>query len=178
MGVYATRPRSFSAPAGIASGTGSSDSMEPTAHRTSALATNSGTGAMKTRPAPAAVAATTPTTTVTWRAPGHESCRARRTTGVSAIEARKAATTSEGNGGRPTRGSATFSAAKTETTKNAWPSHGRGWTSARYHGSKVARSASATRSAKNGALSERSVVAAQYAGSTNKSRPWKRVWIV
>jgi hypothetical protein len=54
-----------------------------------------------------------------------------------------------------------LSAAKTATKKTTWPTHGRGRTSAAYHGSKVVRSARSARKARKGAFTEVRVVAAQ-----------------
>jgi len=73
---------------------------------------------------------------------------------VIAVEATNALARSAPKGGSPTSGSATLSAAKIDTTKKTYPSHGRGCTTARYHGSKVARIASATSSPKKTAFSE------------------------
>src|SRR5436309_15562929 len=153
-------------------GSASMASRSNTSHMIAARAMKSGAGGIHARPTAASVAATTPSAIVTRSAAVHVRPPARRTTGVIAVEATNALARSAPKGGSPTSGSATLSAAKIDTTKKTYPSHGRGWTTARYHGSKVARSARVTSNARNAAFREVSVVAAQYAGSTKRSRPW------
>ena len=63
-------------------------------------------------------------------------------------------------GRRPTRGRATLSAAKIENASSAWPSHGRGPTSRRYHGSTAVKSAPPATATRKKTLREPSVVAA------------------
>src|SRR5881409_1908762 len=168
MGVYAIRPRALSSSALMGLGASSSASVLNTSHAITARARKSGAGGIAARPSATIVAATTPTATVARNAAGQGRRWPRRTAGVSATDARNALAMSDGNGGTPTSGSATLSDAKIDTTKKTYPSHGRGWTTARYHGSKVARSARVTSNARNAAFREVSVVAAQYAASTKR----------
>src|SRR3989441_5286870 len=154
MGVYAIRPRALSSSAPMGSGASSGASVLTTSHAITARARKSGAGGIAARPSATMVAATTPTATVVRNAAGQGRRWPRRTAGVSATDARNALAMSDGNGGTPTSGSATLSDAKIDTTKKTYPSHGRGCTTARYHGSKVARIASATSSPKKTAFSE------------------------
>ena len=77
----------------------------------------SGAGGIHARPTAASAIATTPSATVTRNAATHVRPPARRTTGVIASEATNALAMSAQNGGSPTSGSATLSAAKIDTTK-------------------------------------------------------------
>src|SRR5262249_22243448 len=121
----------------------------------------SGAGGIHARPTADSAAATTPSATVTLSAARHVRPPARRMTGVIASEATNALAIKAPNGGSPTSGSATLSAAKIETTKKTYPSHGRGCTITRYHGSNGARGASTVSSTRKTTLSDVKVLLAQ-----------------
>ena len=82
-----------------------------------ARAMKSGAGGIQARPTADSAAAAMPSATVTRSAPVHVRPPARRTTGVIPSEATNALAMSAPNGGSPTSGNATFSAAKIDTTK-------------------------------------------------------------
>src|SRR2546422_588686 len=141
-------------------GSASMASRFMTSHMIAARAMKRGAGGIHARPTAASVAATTPIARVTRSAARQVRPLARRTTGVTATEAANALARSETYGGRPTSGSATLSAAKIDTARRMYPSHGRGCTIARYHGSKVARSAITTSNTRKNAFSDVSVALA------------------
>src|SRR5207249_2018805 len=138
----------------------------------------SGTGGSQARSRYATQAITSATSALipTLRRHGHRCFR--HSAGTSAMTASHALTMSAQRGGTPTSGSATSSAPKTHTKKKTPPTHGRGCTTARYHGSNVASSTSPNSTRKNTALRDVSVVLAQYAGSRKSRMPWQSDWIV
>ena len=102
----------------------------------------------------------------------HGHFRATQSAGASAMTPAPALTMSAKRGGKPTSGSATSSAPKTQMKKKTAPAHGRGWTIARNHGSNVASKARPASTRKNMTLRDVSVVLAQYTGSRKRRMPW------
>ena len=140
--------------------TGSTGSRSRTSRASVGRTRLSGAGGIAGRSAHAARTATAATaaarTAAARQTPARWKCVGRSPRAASA-----ALPTTAAAGGTPTSGSATLSPAKSEKPKKASPSHGRGWTTARYQGSTVVRRAAADRTTKKATVIPSSVVLAK-----------------
>src|SRR5712691_6201970 len=150
----------------------STGSPAATSRASAARATNSGAGGIPPRAAKPSAATTSPASAVDLRARRQGQRRLRLSAGARPTTAVQAASSIAQNGGTPTSGRATFSAANAETKKNTSVIALVHSASARYQGSNVASSARITSTDRNATFGESRVVLAQYAGSRNTSTPW------
>src|SRR6266852_5112166 len=121
----------------------STGSPAATSRASAARATNSGAGGIPPRATKASAATTSPASAVDLRARRQGHRRLRLSAGARPTTAVQAASSMAQNGGTPTSGSATFSAANADTKKNPSVTAVVHSASARYQGSNVASSTSA-----------------------------------